>query len=63
MTRYSETSTKSEVREDLASCYVEDDTAEINERIERETRLMQQNWIPLGNGGFFTRPAALSDFV
>jgi hypothetical protein len=63
MARRSETRSESEVREDLASCYVEDDTAEINESIERETRLMQRNWIPLGNGGFFTRPAALSDFV
>jgi hypothetical protein len=51
------------VRADLASCYVEEDTVELNEQIERDTRRLQQNWVALGNGGFFTRPAALSDFV
>ena len=54
---------ESEIRADLARCYVEEDTVEVNEQIERDTRRLQQNWVALGNGGFFTRPAPLSDFV
>ena len=57
------TSTSASVRADLASCYLEDDTVETNEQTERDTRRMQQNWVSLGNGGFFTRPALLSDFA
>jgi hypothetical protein len=56
-------SNESKQRTDLASCYVEADTAEINEQTERETRRLQQNWVSLGNGGFFTRPARMSDFA
>ena len=48
---------------DLAACYVEGDDAQSNETTERETRRAQANWVSLGNGGFFTRPAALSDYA
>ncbi|MHB1826793.1 MAG: hypothetical protein ACYCV6_03745 [Steroidobacteraceae bacterium] len=58
-----DTGNEAKGRTDLASCYVEDDTVEASEQTERETRRMQQNWVSLGNGGFFTRPAALSDFA
>ncbi len=58
-----DSSVSASVRTDLASCYVEDDTVDANEQTERDTRRMQQNWVSLGNGGFFTRPAALSDFA
>ena len=51
------------VHADLARCYIEEDTVEVNEQIERDPRRLQQNWVALGNGGFFTRPAPLSDFV
>ncbi len=51
------------VRTDLVSCFVEEDTVEVNEQTERDTRRMQQNWVSLGNGGFYTRPAMLSDFA
>ena len=54
---------EAKVRTDLASCFVEEDTVEVNEQAERDTRRMQQNWVSLGNGGFFTRPAMLSDFA
>ncbi|MHB1540379.1 MAG: hypothetical protein ACYCV6_01225 [Steroidobacteraceae bacterium] len=58
-----DTGNETDVPADLASCYVEDDTVETNEQTERDTRRMQQNWVSLGNGGFFTRPAMLSDFA
>jgi hypothetical protein len=58
-----DTGTEAGVRTDLASCFVEEDTVEVNEQAERDTRRMQQNWVSLGNGGFFTRPAMLSDFA
>ncbi len=58
-----DTNASASVRTDLASCYLEDDTVETNEQTERDTRRMQQNWVSLGNGGFFTRPALLSDFA
>lgn len=48
---------------DLAACYVEGDDAQSNEATERETRRTQANWVSLGNGGFFTRPAVLSDYA
>ena len=58
-----DTGNEAKVRTDLASCFVEEDTVEVNEQTERDTRRMQQNWVSLGNGGFFTRPAMLSDFA
>ena len=58
-----DTGNETSVPADLASFYVEDDTVETNEQTERDTRRMQQNWVSLGNGGFFTRPAMLSDFA
>ncbi len=56
-------SNQAPARTEVTACFVEGDDAQSNEATERETRRAQANWVSLGNGGFFTRPAVLSDYA
>jgi len=52
-----------QVSNDLSSFYVEGDSPEDTEREIQDTFRARQNWIALGNGGFYTAASRMSDFA